>query len=232
MGKKKILAIIPARSGSQGIKNKNIKTIKKKPLLYYTAKASKNSKYLDKIVLSTDSNIIAKIGMKLGIEVPFLRPKKLAKNQTPMIPVIKNVLEKLQKIENYTPDIIIILQPTSPLRTSKHIDKAIEIFLKNKSDSLVSVTEIPHAMSPFSALKLRKNGRLNFFKKWNEKNNLRQKKPLFYSRNGAIYIFTRECLLKKNSFYGKKISAYLMSKKNSIDIDDNFDWLIAKKLMH
>ena len=231
MSKKKILAIIPARSGSQGIKNKNIKILKNKPLLYFTVKASKNSKYLDRIVLSTDSNMIAKIGIKLGIEVPFIRPKKLAKNQTPMIPVIKNVLEKLQKIENYVPDIIIILQPTSPLRNSNHIDEAIEMFLKNKPDSLVSVSEIPHTMSPFSAMKLKKNGKLSFFKKYNEKNNLRQKKPLFYSRNGAIYIFTRECLLKNNSLFGKNILAYLMSKNNSIDIDDSVDWFIAEQLI-
>jgi CMP-N-acetylneuraminic acid synthetase len=231
MTKKKILAIIPARGGSRGIKNKNIKVLNKKPLLYYTAKESKNSKYLDKIVLSTDSNVIAKIGKKLGIEVPFIRPKELAKNQTPMIPVIKHVLEKLQKIENYVPDIIVILQPTSPLRTSKHIDQAIEIFMKKKTDSLVSVTEIPHTMNPFSAMKLKKKGNLIFFLEYNENNNLRQKKPLFYYRNGAIYIFNRKCFLKNNSLFGKHISSYIMPKSNSLDIDDKFDWFLAECLI-
>lgn len=228
---KKILAIIPARGGSKGIKNKNIKKLHKKPLLSYTAKAALNSKYFDKIVLSTDNKKIASIGVKLGFELPFIRPKELGGDDTPMFLVIKHCLNELKKTCKYEPDIIVILQPTSPLRSSTHIDSAIEMFLNNKADSLVSISEIPHTMIPYSAMRLTPKGYLNFFLKYDEKKNLRQKKPKFYSRNGALYIFSRECFEKKKSIFGNKILPFLISKENSIDIDDNLDWFIADSLL-
>tara|TARA_B100001063_G_C16650072_1_gene495473 strand:- start:99 stop:824 length:726 start_codon:yes stop_codon:yes gene_type:complete len=232
MNKRKICCIIPARGGSKGIKNKNIKLLCNKPLINYTIEEALKSKYLDKIILSTDDKKIAQITNKFGITVPFMRPKKLAKDNSPMLPVIKHLLNKLEKDYSYDPEIIILLQPTSPLRTVKHINEAIKKFLKSKSDSLVSVTKLPHNMNPYSIMKLERNGNLKKFLKYDEKKNLRQLKPIFYARNGAaIYITTKKTIFKKNSFFGDTILPYFMSKIDSIDIDDQLDWIFAETII-
>jgi CMP-N,N'-diacetyllegionaminic acid synthase len=224
-----ILALIPARGGSKRIPQKNIKIFSGNPLLAYTAKASLNSSLLTRVVLTTDDEEIRKIGLSMGLEAPFLRPKELAEDDTPSLPVIMHAVKFLEENENYRPDIIVILQTTSPLRTSTHIDDAVNIFLESKADSLVSVTEVPHNMNPYSVMKLQKNGTIKPFLKYDENNNLSQKKPVFYARNGAaIYICTYNCLLKKKSLYGEKIVPFFMSKEESFDIDDDVDWKIAE----
>lgn len=224
-----ILALIPARGGSKRIPQKNIKIFSGNPLLAYTVKASLNSSLLTRVVLTTDDEEIRKIGLSMGLEAPFLRPKELAEDDTPSLPVIMHAVKFLEENENYRPDIIVILQTTSPLRTSTHIDDAVKIFLESKADSLVSVTEVPHNMNPYSVMKLQKNGTIKPFLKYDENNNLSQKKPVFYARNGAaIYICTYNCLLKKKSLYGEKIVPFFMSKEESFDIDDDVDWKIAE----
>ena len=133
-----ILAIIPARGGSKGLKDKNIVNFCGKPLIYWTIKAAQNSKYIDKIVVSTDSRKIKRVAEKYNVKIPELRPKKYATNTATTHCVIKHEIKKLEK-ENYLPDFIVTLQPTSPLRNFKHIDEAIAKMLKNKdADSLVS----------------------------------------------------------------------------------------------
>ena len=152
---KKFLAIIPARGGSKGIPKKNIKSLLGKPLIQYTIESALKSKYLDKIVVSTDDKKIADISEKLGAEIPCLRPKKLARDNTLILPVLQHMVNFLKKKENYNPFAIVLLQPTSPLRTVRHIDEAIELFLKKpKADSLVSVMQVPHNMTPISLMKI------------------------------------------------------------------------------
>ena len=228
----KILCIIPARSGSKGVKNKNIKLMLGKPLIYYTIKEALNCKKIDRVIVSTDCEEIKKISIKYGAEVPFIRPKAISGDKTPMKPVIKHTLEKLKIKEKYKPYLIMILQPTSPLRNVMHIEKAIELISLYDSDSLVSVTEIPHSMSPFSAMKLNKSGYLKPLKKINENQNIRQIKPIYYARNGAaIYIFYNYVLEDQNSIYGKKLIPLFMKKEESIDIDDEQDFEIAEYLL-
>ena len=158
-----ILAIIPARGGSKGISRKNIKKLKGKPLLEYTSTAALKSKYISRVILSTEDKEISKIGRDLGIEVPFLRSKNLAKDTTPSLIVFKEVLTILKEKENYLPDYVVILQPTSPFRTTDHIDKAIFLFLNSTSDSLVSVVEVPHNFNPLTTMRLNKNKILKNF---------------------------------------------------------------------
>ena len=149
-----------------------------------------------------------------------------------MLPVIKDTLQKLKIKESYIPDSIILLQPTSPLRTADHIDASIKTFYQHKCESMVSVCEIPHNMSPFSAMKIDKNGFLTPYLKLNEQKHIRHKNPVFFARNGAaIYIVSYKTLIFKNSLFGKKIFPYFMSKKNSVDIDDLLDFKIAEMLM-
>jgi CMP-N,N'-diacetyllegionaminic acid synthase len=227
-----ILAIIPARGGSKGIPRKNIKSLAGKPLLAYTAVAAKNSRLLTRVVLSTDDQEIALIGTQLGLEVPFIRPSELAEDDTPSLLVFDHVLCELYRKEGYKPDVIVILQPTSPLRTTRHIDEALNKFLSQNYDSLVSVIELPHNMNPYSVMKLNSNGELEPFMDYDESKNTRQFKPKFYARNGAaIYIVTYDCLMNKKSIYGKSTLPYFMKKEESLDIDDSFDWLIAEFLL-
>ena len=153
-----ILAIIPARIGSKGIPQKNIKKLAGKPLLAYTAEAALHSDLLTRFVLSTDDEKIAVIGRNYGLEVPFLRPTELAQDDTPALPVFQYVVSELERQEQYQPDVVVVLQPTSPLRSSKHIDEAIQIFSQSEVDSLVSVTEVPHNMNPYSVMGLTKSG--------------------------------------------------------------------------
>jgi len=232
MNSHEVLAIIPARGGSKGIPRKNIKILKDKPLIAYTAKAALNSKYIKRVVLSTEDQEIATIGRDLGLEIPFCRDISLAKDSTPSLHVFQDVLIQLKSRESYNPDFVIILQPTSPFRTEKHIDEAIELFTVSKADSLVSVVKVPHNMNPYSVMTRHHDGSLKNFLPFNELNNQRQKKPHFYARNGAaIYITTPSCILDQNTLYGKKIICYEMDKIASLDIDDNEDWFIAERLI-
>lgn len=223
-----ILAIIPARGGSKGIPFKNVKLLNGKPLLEYTTRVALSSKFITRIVLSTENKDIADIGSKLGVEVPFLRPVDLSEDNTPSISVVKNVINELNMLEKYIPDIIILLQPTSPLRTLNQLNEAIELYLQSNCDSLVSICEVPHNMSPSSALRMNENNIVVPFMAYDENNNLRQKKPKYFARNGAaIYIMSYNCIMNKNSLFGDSTIGYLMDKISSIDIDDEYDWEIA-----
>jgi len=231
--RKKILAIIPARIGSKGIRRKNIKKLLEKPLLQYSVEAAIKTKYLDRVVVSTDSKKIARISKKLGAEVPFLRPKKLALDKTSTLPVLKHTLEYLKKEEGYSPYAVVLLQPTSPLRTQKHIDQAIKIFLAHpRADSLVSVVSVPHNFQLIKLMKLSGKYLRPYLKGQGIKILTRRKLSKLYARNGpAILITKTEVILKKNSLYGKRILPYLMSKIESIDIDDMEDWKIAEAII-
>ena len=225
--KQNFLGLILARGGSKGIPRKNIKILSGKPLLAYTAEAALQSKKLTRVILSTEDAEIKKIGLDIGLEIPFDRPKNLAKDCTSSLEVIIDIVSKLKKNENYVPDFIVLLQPTSPFRTNKHIDEAINKFMLSDCDSLVSVSEIPHSMSPSSAMELTDEEYLHPLKEINESTQLRQNKKKYYARNGAIYIFTNECL-KNKTLYGKKIIPYIMDRQSSLDIDDNHDWELAE----
>lgn len=227
---KKIIAIITARGGSKGIPKKNVKPLNGKPLIYYTVAEAKKSKYLDQIGLSTDSDEILGYCQSIGLKETYKRPENLSGDLIPSLAVIKDYIDWKIKTDNYIPDYIMLLQPTSPLRTVLDIDNAIEIMLKNTVDSVVSVVESPHQFIPESIM-VKEDGYLKpYFSK--SEINIRQNKPKYYGRNGAaIYLFSYECLMKKNSLYGEKIIPYEMPKECSIDIDDLFDFELCEYLM-
>ena len=229
VGQVRILGIITARGGSKGIPRKNIKNLNGKPLLYYTAIEAKKSKKINRLVISSDDDEIISTAVKYGIEAPYKRPKELARDNTPTLPVITDLIRYLKRSENYNPDIIVLLQPTSPFRKAFHIDEAIDKYMTSKSDSLVSVVKVPHNYNPYSLMQTNYNY-IESFLKFDEKNNLRQNKPIFFARNGAIYIFNMDCI-KNESLYGKKIIPYEMSELESLDIDTNWDFELAKILM-
>jgi len=222
----KILAIIPARGGSKTIPRKNIKLLNGKPLIYYTIKESIKSKYLGRIIVSTEDKEISEISKKYGAEV-IERPEELAKDETPTIDVIFHVLQVI-KAENFEPGLVVLLQPTSPLRNAQDIDNAIELFLKNDCESVVSVCEVEHSL--YWSFEI-ENRYLKPIFGGKYLNMRRQDLPKVYTPNGAIYVSTPEILRKYKSFYCSKTIPYIMPPERSVDIDNEIDFMLAELLM-
>lgn len=218
---KKVLAFIPARAGSKGIKNKNIIDLAGKPLISYTIEAAKKSKYIDRVIVSTDGEKIANIAKEYGAEVPFFRPKELAEDNSNVITSIIYTIDELKKInQNY--DIIILLQPTSPFRNEHHIDEALEMLINNNLSSVLSVCETDK--NPTLIRKIDKDNSITPLIQTNI--SLRQEMDKYYILNGAIYInyikdISIDRYLKDNEY------GYIMDKYNSLDIDDAIDLEIA-----
>lgn len=222
----KSLAIIPARIGSKGVPLKNIRKVKDKPLIEYTIDTAKKFKKFDKIIVSTDSKKIAKISEANGIEVPFLRPKKISSNKSKSIDYVKFVLKKLKKNEDFVPEIITILQPTSPVRQIKTITKCIQILKKTDASSVITVTKSKH--HPYLSFWLNNKNYLKPFKSDFSRYYQRQKFPEVYYPTGSVYTFNTENLKKYNNIYGPKIKPVILHQDESIDIDSVFDLFIAE----
>ena len=223
----KFLAIIPARKGSKTLPKKNYKSFNKKPLIYWTIKAALKSNCFEKIIVSTDSTKIQAIAKKMGVECPYLRPKKLSGDKVNVHKVVKHVIEYYKK-KNYKPEAVVLLQPTSPLREFSDIKKSCKIFKKFKPDSLVSILKIGHNYNPENLYTMKKN---NLIPRDKQRTNLlqRQQNKFYYARNGASIYITKIDKIK-NYILGGKIKGYLMSKFKSIDINDKKDFSLAELL--
>ncbi len=220
----KILGLIPARSGSKGLKFKNIKKINNSTLLEYSIRSAQGSKKIDKIIVSTDNQKFRNIAKKAGAEVPFLRPKKLAVSKSDGIEYIKHTLNFLKEKQRYEPDIIVILQPTSPIRYSELVDRSINLLKKFKGTSVVGVSKMKQ--HPFGAF-IPKGKFLESFRKNSNKYYQRQKFPLMYYPTGSIYTFWNKTLEKFGSPLGNKIIPLVLESEFSIDIDDLFDFFVC-----
>ncbi|MBM3910898.1 MAG: acylneuraminate cytidylyltransferase family protein [Thaumarchaeota archaeon] len=222
-----ILAIIPARGGSKGIRNKNIRILGGKPLIAHTIIAAKKSKYINKVIVNTDDKKISNISRSYGANVPFLRPRKLARDNSSTIEVVKHTLEFLRNNESYVPDIIVILQPTSPFRTVKLIDSSIEKLKKTDASCVLTVTKI--IKHPFSSFLLKGNT-LKPFKRNFSNYDQRQKYPALYFPTGEVYTFWYKTLENHGSIYGKKIKPIIINAETAIDIDTPFDLFISEMI--
>ena len=218
----KVLSIIPARRGSKGIPLKNLVMLNRKPLLYYTVTASLKSKIINKTIVSTDNKKIGKIALKLGAEVIY-RPKKLATDTTALEPVIEHVLNYLNVHQGYDPEIIVILQNTSPLRTAKHIDEALTLMKRQNYDSILSGFSIHTFLwkkSKKTIIPLDYNP-----KKRPNRQNIHEQ--LF--ENGAIFATKTRCFTKNNCRISGKIGFYKMPLESSYNIDSYDDLRSIKK---
>lgn len=223
---KKILALIPARGGSKGIKNKNIINLHDKPLISYTINASLKSKYIDETVVTTDSQDIADVSLQYGASIPFLRPKSLAQDTSKTIDAVLHAINELKK-SGQKFDILILLQPTQPLRTHIDIDNALEAFMDNNYISLASVSKADD--NPILIRTIDKNKNLE--KLLNQKSDVRRQDMKDYYRiNGCIYINYISNINESTSFNDNK-QAFVMDKMHSIDIDDNIDLLFAESII-
>ena len=210
MFNKKILCVIPARGGSKGIKLKNIYIVNGKPLISYTLDFVKNLNFFNETIISTDHKKIKKICEDKGFSIPFMRPKYLSGDRISDIQVLEHSLLLAEKYNNTKYEIIIMLQPTSPLRVKKDLKEAINQFMKNKNDSLWSISKIDKKYHPLKQLTINKK-KLNYFYP-NGKNIIaRQELGDTYIRNGVFYIFSRDCILKKQ-LLGKKPGFYEIKK--------------------
>ena len=221
---KNVLAVIPARGGSKGLKNKNIKVIAGKPLISWTIDAALKSKYIDKVIVSTDSKEIEKISKEYGASVPFLRPKELAEDDTSSIDVMLHAIEHFPEYK-----IVIMLQPTSPLRECSHIDQAFELFFKSNVVSCVSVTK--DKKTPFWSFSMDNENNLVSLFPNKEIPSRRQEIISTYHLNGAIYISTFLNLKKHKTFILEETFGYEMSIESSVDIDDIDDFNLASRLL-
>lgn len=222
------IAIIPARSGSKGLKNKNIKLLNNKPLIAYTIETAIKSDLYDEVCVSTDSKEYANIAKQYGANVPFLRDNELSTDNASSWDVVKDTVLKYKEFgEEF--DTVTLLQPTSPLRREIDIQKGFDIFKKNKALSVVAVCEVDH--SPLWSNTLPSDGSLENFLDKDLLNKTRQELPSYYRINGAIYIVDKNHLMSSNNIYNTKSYSLIMPKRNSIDIDDLIDFQIAEVLM-
>ena len=221
---KTFLAIIPARGGSKRLPRKNVLDLCGKPLIAWSIEAGLNSKYIDKVVVSSDDDEILEISKKFGAET-IKRPDELASDTATTFDAIKHTIDNLEKY-----DYIVLLQPTSPLRNEKHINEAIELLENKNADAVVSVCEMDH--SPLWSNTLPQDGKMNNFLRDEVLNKRSQDLEKYYRLNGSIYICKTEKLLKNKGFFLKdNIFAYTMDRESSVDIDEEIDFRIVKALL-
>jgi CMP-N,N'-diacetyllegionaminic acid synthase len=223
-----VLGIIPARGGSKGIPNKNLRLLAGRPLLAYTVDAARASRRLSRVVLSTDDRSIADAGVSLGVDVPFLRPSDLASDDAPMLGVLQHAMQAVSR-DGFVADAIVLLQPTSPLRRPEHIDGAIDMLESSGADSVVSVVEVPHQFNPVSVMTL-DAGRLRPFSD-GPLVTRRQDKPRVFARNGPAVLAVRAAVLERGSLYGDDCRPLVMSAEESIDIDVAADLDYAEHIL-
>lgn len=224
-----ILSIIPARGGSKGVPRKNIKLLNGKPLIGYTIEASLKSKKINRTIVSTDDDEIANIALSFNAEVPFIRPKELAKDDVLDFPVIEHALRYLKEHEDYIPDIVVYLRPTMPLRTSKEIDVAINVLLENKTvDTIRTVREAPY--SPFWMKRISKEGLIEGYHDHVEPYvfKRRQDLPEVYICDGYVDAARTESIIKFKEFPPGKKLPVKSENATFIDIDTLDDWFFCE----
>lgn len=221
---KSFLAIIPARGGSKRLPRKNILNLNSKPLIAWSIEAGLNSKYIDKVIVTSDDTEILDISKQFGA-VTIKRPVELASDVATTFDTLKHTIDNFEKY-----DYIVLLQPTSPLRDEKHIDEAIELLLSKKADAIVSVCEMDH--SPLWSNKLGDSLSMVGFIKDEVLNKRSQDLEIYYRLNGAIYICdTKKLLETKTLLLKSNIYAYEMDRRNSVDIDSDLDFLLSEILI-
>lgn len=223
--KNKILAIIPARGGSKGLANKNILEVAGKPLIAWTIEEAKRSKYLDRIILSSEDPGIIEIARRYGCEVPFVRPAGLAEDDTPGVDPIIHALNTLN--EKY--DYVVVLQPTSPLRTFNHIDCCLEMLDEKKAPACVSVSR--SSQNPYWMFILDKGKTMRPLLAEGPLPKRRQELPAVYSLNGAIYCARVDWLLRNKCFVSAETRAFVMPPESSVDIDTESDLKMCELIL-
>ncbi|HEY8241122.1 MAG TPA: acylneuraminate cytidylyltransferase family protein, partial [Kiritimatiellia bacterium] len=220
-----VLGVITARGGSKGIPDKNIVPCGGKPLIAWTIDAARASDRVNRVVLSSDDARIAEIGRACGAEVPFMRPAELAGDRSAHVPVVLHALDWLKEHENYAPDYVLLLQPTSPLRMSHDIDAAVELAEQTKADAVVGICEPGH--HPYLMKSITEDGPLADFMPKPDGYQPRQSWPEVYAVNGAIYLIKTDVLRAEKTFTPRNSVGYVMPPERSLDVDTPWDLKLA-----
>ena len=228
-----VLAIIPARGGSKSIPRKNIRLFANYPLIAYSISAGLSAESITRVIVSTDDKEIADISLKYGAEIPFLRPVELAQDDTPDLPVFQHALEWLENHEQYTPDIVVQLRPTSPLRRTQHIDSAMLRLLEHPEADAVRTVCIPF-QNPFKMWRIDSNGFMQTIMDIGvpEPYNLpRQTLPEIFWQTGYVDAVWTDTIRTKHSMTGERILPLIIGADEWIDIDSPDDWRRAERLI-
>ena len=224
------LGLITARENSKRLPGKNLKPLCGKPVLAYTIEAALASSRLDRVVVSTDGEEIASVARQLGAEVPFLRPKELASDEATSVEVMIHALSWFERQENIFPDALVLLQPTSPLRTGAHIDEAIALYEAREADCVVAVSEMqchPSWMKTMDA-----EGQLRPFLPVDLcLHQQKQTSPQVWSSNGSIWVLRRSSFLARGEIYGGRTFGYVMPRSEAVDIDTPWDFRLAELII-
>lgn len=224
-----VIGLITARGGSKSIPNKNIHMLAGKPLIAWTIEAAQNSRSLNRVIVSTDDPKIASISETYGAEVPFMRPAELSQDGSDHISVVRHAMAWLEQNERFVPDYLMLLQPTSPLRTSEDIDAATELAEARNAEAVVAVSEMkPH---PYLSRQMGDDGILTELISTNIPYLQRQALPLAFAINGAMYLNRPASLLKHLSFTPNGTLGYVMPPERSIDVDTPWDLYIAELIL-
>ena len=219
----KILAVIPARGGSKGVPRKNIAVVGGKPLIAYTVEAARSAgDLLYRTIVSTDDLEISEIAKKYGAEVPFLRPADLATDRIPMIPVLQHAARFVEEQDQVQLDWILLLQPTTPLRTAGDIEAAIKLARQTDCTSVISVVQVL-STHPILMKRIEAGRLIPFCVEEKEGTRRQDYQPPAYMRNGAIYLTRRNVLLERGSIWGDAICPYVMPEERSVNIDSVLD---------
>src|SRR5215467_7191313 len=231
----KVLGVVTARGGSKGLPGKNLRLLAGKPLIAHTIETARESRALDRLILSTDDEAIAAAGRAYGCDVPFMRPAALARDETPHLPVLQHAVQWLREHDRYEPDAVMILQPTSPLRRAADIRDSIAVLERSGADSVVSVSEVPAHYNPMRTLRVGDDGLATLFvtgEPVRRRINRRQDMPTAWTMNGAIYLFRASVLagnsVDEPSLYGERTAAYVMPHEFGISIDSLDDWAVVE----
>lgn len=231
MAVNKILAVVPARGGSKGVRRKNIRMVHNKPLIAWTIEAAMRiiDKFCD-IIISTDDPEIASVAKSYGASVPFIRSSKLSGDKVPMIDVLRHAVQYHEHMYEYNADWVCLLQPTVPMRTAEDIRAAIKIAETTEADSVISVVQV-HSTHP-NLMKKIENGLLVPFAIEEKEGTRRQDyKPDAYMRNGAVYLTRRDTIIKQRSIWGKITHPLIMPENRSVNIDSPIDLKLCEVMM-
>ena len=225
--KKNILGVTLARGGSKGIKNKNLSIINGKPLIYYTLKEAKKSKDLTNYIVSTDSSKIKNVVKKYKVDVPFIRPKKFARDNSSSASALKHALTECEKFYNKKFDYVVELMATNPLKSVIDINNIIKILIKNNADSVIAVNQL-YDHHPARIKKIIKGKIYDFSVKEKLESRRQDLKPEAYVRSGSIYAMSRRFVMQEKRYFSGKSFAYVLPSERTINIDNKNDLLIAK----
>lgn len=226
----RVLGLVPARGGSKGVPRKNVRPLGGRPLLAWTAEAALGARTLARVVLSTDDAEIAEVGRACGLDVPFLRPPELARDDTPTLPMMQDVVGRLEA-EGERFDAICLLQPTNPFRRSADVDACVDRLVDSGADAVVSVLAVPAEHNPHWVYFRDADGALRLATGEAQPLPRRQLLPAAFHREGSVYVTRRDVLMERGSLYGDRVLGHEMDPARSVNIDTLADWARAEALV-